>query len=77
MQIICCLLDEFGGSPQEVVRAKNLGKAEDDVVQKAVAGGGGGAFYGSGRLLADLGASCHAPEGGEEPTVRCTAWSWD
>jgi len=36
VQIIRSLLDKKGGSPQEVVAALGLGKAEDDAVQRAV-----------------------------------------
>ena len=36
VQIIRELLDKKGGSPQEIVQALGLGKAEDDAVQKAV-----------------------------------------
>ena len=36
VQIIRDLLDKKGDSPQEIVLAKGLGKAEDDAVQKAV-----------------------------------------
>ena len=36
VQIICDLLDKKGGSPQEIVQALGLGKAEDDAVQKAM-----------------------------------------
>ena len=36
VQIIRELLDKKGGSPQEIVKALGLGKAEDDAVQKAV-----------------------------------------
>jgi aspartyl-tRNA(Asn)/glutamyl-tRNA(Gln) amidotransferase subunit B len=36
VQIIRELLDKKGGSPQEIVKALGLGRAEDDAVQKAV-----------------------------------------
>jgi len=36
VQIIRSLLDKKGGSPQEVVAALGLGKAEGDAVQRAV-----------------------------------------
>ena len=36
VQIIGELLDKKGISPQEIVLARELGKAEDDAVQKAV-----------------------------------------
>ena len=36
VEIIRDLLDNKGGSPQEIVLARGLGKAEDDAVQKAV-----------------------------------------
>jgi aspartyl-tRNA(Asn)/glutamyl-tRNA(Gln) amidotransferase subunit B len=36
VQIIRTLLDKKGGSPQEIIKALGLGRAEDDAVQKAV-----------------------------------------
>ncbi|OPY53298.1 MAG: Aspartyl/glutamyl-tRNA(Asn/Gln) amidotransferase subunit B [Methanosaeta sp. PtaU1.Bin060] len=36
VEIIRAILDKKGGSPQEIVKARGLGRAEEDVVQKAV-----------------------------------------